>query len=1075
MITISVSGDTDVEASEGFTVTLSNPIGTTLGTATANGVIQNDDASLSLAATDAVKAEGNSGTTAYTFTVTRSGDTSVAASATYTVSGSGADAADAADFGGALPSGTVNFAAGSASQVITINVSGDTDVEASEGFTVTLSNATGAVLGTAAANGLIQNDDASLSIAATDADKAEGDSGTTDFTFTVTRSGDTSGAASATYTVSGSGGDPANAADFGGTLPTGTVDFAAGENSKVITISVSGDTDVEATEGFTVTLSGPSAGATLGTATAVGSIQNDDGDLLVVATDANKAEGNSGTTDFTFTVTRSGDTSEAATATYTVSGSGAAAANAADFGGTLPSGTVNFAAGSASQVITISVSGDTTVESDEGFTVNVSSATLGSATANGLIRNDDASLSIAATDASKDEGNSGTTPFTFTVTRDGDTSGVASADYTVSGTGANAADAADFGGTLPSGTVNFAAGEASKVVTVNVSGDTVVEASEGFTVTLSNPTGATLGTVAASGLIQNDDSAGVLSIPTSVTVGERDGSVTITVSRASGTAGDVTVQYATADGTAQAGLDYTSKSGTLTFLAGETTKTIEIEILDDVLGSEPQEFFTVTLSNPTGEATLGNASTQVNIDNVNEPPTVSGPVVVDGVSEQDANFTITESELLTNASDREGDTLSVSGLTLVSGDASGVTVNSSSLAVSPAAYGSLTDGQTAVVIYSYSISDGVNDPISQTVTLTIDGFNDPPVARDDTGVVTFKGVTVNVDVLDNDDAGNGEDQALTITAATSDDGTVVIKADGTIDFTPNANFLGGATIDYTIEDEQGKTDSATVFVTVQDFAVSSISGAVFIDHVENLPQFLEGADPIRNGVLDADEEGLGGVEVRLVSAANENSTGVAIEQTILSDLDGKFTFDNLAPGVYHVIYDVPNTVIFVGESNLLHTIPEGGDVDLTNANFPILGTKGSALENVDILASTYLRTNATMDQISNGGREGGVVSYDAEGNQEFVMAYSGYEGIKFAELVLSGDRDSALLTIIEEDGDVMTALLSSDHFVVSRDGRGVQFFGGMNDLDFVDASEMGAVEGNFPNYRDAIDRVLADL
>src|SRR4029077_12441260 len=119
---------------------------------------------------------------------------------------------------------------------------------------------------------------ASLAIAAAAASKAEGNTGSTPFTFTVTSSGDTTGASSATYTVSGSGANPGNAADFtGGALPTGTVSFAAGQTSQLITINVAGDTTVEANEGFTVTLSAPSAGTTIATAAATGVILDDDG------------------------------------------------------------------------------------------------------------------------------------------------------------------------------------------------------------------------------------------------------------------------------------------------------------------------------------------------------------------------------------------------------------------------------------------------------------------------------------------------------------------------------------------------------------------------------------------------------------------------------------------------------------------------------------------------------------------------------------------------------------------------------------------------------------------------------
>ncbi|NEQ50285.1 MAG: ExeM/NucH family extracellular endonuclease [Leptolyngbya sp. SIO3F4] len=113
-------------------------------------------ATLAIEPTDAVKAEGDAGTTAFTFTVTRSGDTSEATNVDFGVTG----VADAADFGGSLPSGTVSFAVGETTQTITVDVSGDTDIEADENFTVTLSNPTGdATITTAAADGTIQNDD----------------------------------------------------------------------------------------------------------------------------------------------------------------------------------------------------------------------------------------------------------------------------------------------------------------------------------------------------------------------------------------------------------------------------------------------------------------------------------------------------------------------------------------------------------------------------------------------------------------------------------------------------------------------------------------------------------------------------------------------------------------------------------------------------------------------------------------------------------------------------------------------------------------------------------------------------
>lgn len=103
------------------------------------------------------------------------------------------------------------------------------------------------------------------------------------------------------------------------------------------------------------------------------------------------------------------------------------------------------------------------------------------------------------------EGNAGNTAFIFTVTRTASCA-AASVDYAVTGTGANPADAADFGGAFPAGTVNFAAGATTTTITVNVSGDSTVETDETFLVTISNPAGVALGaTTTDTGTITNDD------------------------------------------------------------------------------------------------------------------------------------------------------------------------------------------------------------------------------------------------------------------------------------------------------------------------------------------------------------------------------------------------------------------------------------------------------------------------------------------------------------------------------------------------------------------------------------------
>ena len=503
---------------------------------------------------DVTLAEGDSGTKTFNFTVSMSGSNTLGASVSYaTADGSTNPATAGSDY--VATSGTLTWAAGdTSSQTISVTVNGDTTVEPDETFYVNLSSPTNATLSKSQGVGTIQNDDIALGITATDATKAEGNSGTTPFTFTVSRSGLTTGATTVNYAVTGSGTNPANGADFGGTLPSGQVSFAAGDKSETLTINVSGDLVVEPDEGFTVTLSGASGNAQITTPTATGTILNDDSALPALSIgDVTLAEGDSGTKTFNFTVSMSGSNTLGASVSYaTANGSTNPATAGSDYVAT--SGTLTWAAGdTSSQTISVTVNGDTTVEPDETFYVNLSSptnATLSKSQGVGTIQNDDIALGITATDATKAEGNSGTTPFTFTVSRSGLTTGATTVNYAVTGSGTNPANGADFGGTLPSGQVSFAAGDKSETLTINVSGDLVVEPDEGFTVTLSGASGnAQITTPTATGTILNDDLAQVADLTLSKThsgsfrQGDAEDAYTITVLNAGPgpTTGSVTV------------------------------------------------------------------------------------------------------------------------------------------------------------------------------------------------------------------------------------------------------------------------------------------------------------------------------------------------------------------------------------------------------------------------------------------------------------------------------------------------------------------------------------------------------
>lgn len=111
-------------------------------------------------------------------------------------------------------------------------------------------------------------------LAIADGSVVEGNTGTAEMSFTVNRTGGTDGAVSATYTINLDG--TASGSDLGTSTLTGTVSFAAGQSTATITVPVSGDLQAEANETFSVVLSDPTGGAALSDAVAQGAIVNDD-------------------------------------------------------------------------------------------------------------------------------------------------------------------------------------------------------------------------------------------------------------------------------------------------------------------------------------------------------------------------------------------------------------------------------------------------------------------------------------------------------------------------------------------------------------------------------------------------------------------------------------------------------------------------------------------------------------------------------------------------------------------------------------------------------------------------------
>jgi len=218
---------------------------------------------------------------------------------------------------------------------------------------------------------------------------------------------------------------------------------------------------------------------------------------------------------------------------------------------------------------------------------------------------------------------------TITVTRTGGSSGAVGVSYATS----NGTATAGLDYTATSGTLSWADGDTgNKTFSIPILDDSTYEGNETVNLTLSSPTGgATLGSPSTGVLtiVENDPApAGSLQFSSATySVDENGGSVTITVTRTGGSSGTVGVGYGTSNGTATAGSDYTATSGTLSWANGDTgNKTFSIPILDDST-YEGNETVNLTLSSPTGGATLGSPSTAVLTIIENDPPCTSPRLV----------------------------------------------------------------------------------------------------------------------------------------------------------------------------------------------------------------------------------------------------------------------------------------------------------------------------------------------------------------------------------------------------------------------------------------------------------------
>lgn len=427
----------------------------------------------SLSVSDVSILEGNSGTRNALVTVSLTGSSNPSVSVNYSTAHGTALAGS--DY--QAVSGTLTFNKGVTSKTILIPIIGDSAVESDETFFVNLSNPKKATIADGQGVVTIVNDDASISVG--DVWLSEGNSGTTNFVFTVSLSNAVNSPVTVSYATAN--GTATAGSDY--QAASGTLTIPAGQTSGTITILVNGDELSEPDETFFVNLSSPTNG-TIAKGQGVGMILDDEPYISIAG--MSTAEGNTGTTEFTFVVMLSvASPHSAVTVDYATAD---VTATSTDIDSTAATGTLTFAPGETSKTITVLVNGDQRVEYDEFFVINLShptNAQISVSQAWGNIQSDDNAVFYidSAWNLEPDPFEGGATYLAFSVWLSTPSTETVTIDFhTVAG---SATEWLDY---LPaSGTLTFAPGEISQTIYIAVQADWEYEADEYFSLILSNP------------------------------------------------------------------------------------------------------------------------------------------------------------------------------------------------------------------------------------------------------------------------------------------------------------------------------------------------------------------------------------------------------------------------------------------------------------------------------------------------------------------------------------------------------------------------------------------------------------
>ncbi len=349
------------------------------------------------------------------------------------------------------------------------------------------------------------------------------------------------------------------------------------------------------------------------------------------------------------------------------------------------------------------------------------------------------------------------------------------------------------------------------------------------------------------------------------------------------------------------------------------------------------------------------------------------PVAANNSATTTEDTAVNNINVLGNDTDVDGDTLTVTTASSPNGT---VTINGDgTLNFTPAAN---FNGATAI---SYAISDGRGGTATASVAVTVTAVNDAPVAVNDTATATEDIALNNINVLGNDSDVDGD--TLTVTTASSPNGTVTINGDGTLNFTPSANFTGPTTISYTLSDGNGSTASGTVAVTVtaaNDAPVAANDAATTTEDTA-----LFGINVLAN---DGDTDG---DTLTSVSATSPNGTATI-------NLDGTLNFTPAANfnGATTISYTISDGRGGTSTASVAVTVIAVNDAPVA-ATDTAMATEDIALDNINVLGNDS-DADGDIPAVTSATSPNGTVTINGDGTLNFTPAanFSGLATITYA-------------------------------------------------------------------------------